>query len=106
MLQERIKKELKQYEDFVKAKGIEYVYDTAYYIAIMHEFEYLFTEFYEAEDVDNEFSVLNKIEGNICETIMNYYLEFRHPERYCPFNTESLLEIIEIYIDENGLKEG
>lgn len=101
MLYERIKKEIEEFEHEVKSQGIDYVYNQAYYIAFITELEFIFTELLEPEEVENEYAILNKVEGNICESIMDYFINFRHPENYNPFLTETMLEIIGIYIKEN-----
>lgn len=101
MLYERIKKEIQDFEAEVKSRGIDYVYQQAYFIAFMTELEFIFTELLEPEEVENQYGILNKVEGNICETIMDYFLNFRHPENYNPFLTESMLEIVDLYIKEN-----
>lgn len=101
MLYERIKKEIEEFEQKVKSQGIDYVYNQAYYIAFITELEFIFTELLEPEEVENEYAILNKVEGNICENIMDYFLMFRHPECFNPFLTESMLEIIHLYIEDN-----
>lgn len=98
MLLERIKREISEFEKHIKAQGIDYVYNQAYYIAFMNELEWYFTDFLEPMELENKYSALAKVEGNICECIMDYFSEFNHPERYNPFITESLQEIIGIFI--------
>lgn len=100
MLLERIKKEIVEFEKHIKAQGIDYVYNQAYYIAFMNELEWWFTDFLEPKELEEQYSKLNKVDGNICECIMDYYSNFNHPERYNPFYAEGLQEIINIFIND------
>ena len=105
MLRERLENDIKKFEHDTKSHGIDYVYNQAYYISFMNELEFIFTELFEPEEVENNYKALNKVDGNICKAILDYYLGFNHPERYNPFVAESMLEIIDIYIKENKLEE-
>lgn len=99
MLLERIKKEISEFEKHMKAQGIDYVYDQAYYIAFVNELEWYFTDYLEPEEVENRYSALTKVDGNICECIMDYYTQLNHPERYNIFMFhEDLDELITTFI--------
>lgn len=103
-LTDRLVKEFEDYKTNLLKKGIENVYNSSYYTALMFELEYVL--FHPFEDNNEEefyvrFGKLDKFKGNICESIIDFYESLRHPERVNFFNSESLGNLIELFIQEN-----
>lgn len=100
----KMRKEIDDYEKECKEKGIDFVFNNAYEIALMSELEYLFTDFmYEnSEDYEDDMTELLEI-PNACKSIIEYYKNFNHIERYNFFDFDTLLdEIVESFITNYG----
>lgn len=102
---EKIEKEIKAFEEHVKAQGIDYVYNQSYYIALMQQLEYIFLDYMRdnPEDWEDVIENLSSIKtDNLCEAILDDFKQYNHPERYNFFEVEDTLEIIDNFIKTKG----
>lgn len=85
----------------------------AYEISMMEELNYFFTDYIADFDENDEYELENikKYDGlvkvdNLCKRIINFYYGMRHSEYYDFHNIESLMSIIDSFIEEsNYVKE-
>ncbi len=103
----KVEHEIEDYKTTLIAQGAEQVYMSAYEISMMEELNYLFTDYVKELDESDEFDLetiqkydsLTKI-NNLCRDIINFYYGMRHSEYYDFHNIESLMNIIDFYIEE------
>ncbi len=107
---EKVKQEIEEYKSVMVQQGAEQVYMSAYEISMMEELNYFFTDYVKELDENDEFDLerIQKYDGltqidHLCEEIINFYYGMRHSEYYDFHNIESLMSIIDFYIEE--LKE-
>lgn len=102
-LEDRLLNEFREYKAKLMEKGIDEVYDSSYYTALMGELEYVFFIPFDCGDDEefySSFGKLNEFKGNICESIIDFYMNLRHPEYINFFSPESLTHLIEMFIQE------
>ncbi len=104
---EKVRQEIEEYKSVMVQQGAEEVYMSAYEISMMEELNYFFTDYVIELDESDEFDLerIRKYDGltqidHLCEEIINFYYGMRHSEYYDFHNIESLMSIIDFYIEE------
>lgn len=91
-----IKNEIAEFEHHMKAQGCDYVYNHSYLISKWRELEWFFLSYVEENTegfYDDIIAPLSKVD-NICESIIDDYSQYSHPEDFDFFWCEDLYAII------------